>query len=94
MSILKKVLIFCFGIPFGIYIAFYLVVAGSNRTVFGRVTGFIETPFLWIAQSLYPAGSGQASGCFMILHLCFWGLLGGLLFLGVAVLLSKVTGDA
>ena len=46
MSILKKVLIFCFGVPFGIYIAFYLVVAGSNRTFFGRLTGFIETPFL------------------------------------------------
>jgi hypothetical protein len=38
-----------------------------------------------------PAGSTTRMGFFMVLHLCYFGLLGGLVLLGIAALWSKIT---
>ena len=98
MSIATKILAFCLGVPFGLYLAVYLVVAGSSKTVLGRVCGVVEAPVVLATEWLYPqathdtpAGSTRRMGFFMVLHLCYWGLLGGLLALGVVVALLEIT---
>ena len=90
MILALKILAFCLGVPFGAYLAVYLVVAGSNKTVLGRVCGIIEAPVVLVTEWVYPqathntpAGSTRRMGFFMVLHLCYWGLLGGLLALGM-----------
>ena len=92
MNILGKFLIFCLGVPIGIYIAFYIVIAGEDEKGIGRVAAFIEAPLFWISQTLSPPNSGGgAAGCFMLLHFSFWGVLGGLFLLGVVTLKSKIS---
>ena len=98
MSLATKIIAFCVGVPFGLYLAVYLVVAGSDKTAVGRGCGMIEAPVVLVTEWLYPqatystpAGSTRRMGFFMVLHLCYWGLLAGLLALGVAVAWQKLS---
>ena len=89
MSVAIKILVFCLGVPFGVYLGVYLVVAGSNKTALGRVCGIVEAPVVLVTEWLYPqathntpAGSTRRMGFFMVIHLSYWGLLAGLLAFG------------
>ena len=71
MNILGKFLIFCLGVPIGIYIAFYIVIAGEDEKGIGRVAAFIEAPLFWISQTLYPPNSG-GGGCWLLYASAFF----------------------
>ena len=97
MTWFKHILIFCVGIPFGLYFGIYIVIAGSNKTVLGRVAGVIEAPVMLLTELFFPAASYNTPtasttrmGFFMIVHLLYWCTLFGLTALGIAAAWRKL----
>jgi hypothetical protein len=86
MSAAGKTYAFLAGAGLGIFMAFYLVLSGDNSTGIGQAIVQIESPVMIIAHWIFGKVGMELS---LILHLGFWFLFGGLLFLGVGVLLSK-----
>lgn len=73
---------FCIGAFIGFDFAIYLSLGGHDRIT------LIEAPLFLIAKWTTSGSGGAFIGVFMLLHICFWILLGGLLFSGLAEFLS------
>jgi hypothetical protein len=76
----RHIVAFCIGGFIGFDFAIYLALGGHDRIT------LIEAPLFLIAK--WTTSDASFIGVFMALHLCFWTLLVGFLFWGVAAFFS------
>jgi hypothetical protein len=86
MNTTTKTAVFCVGAAIGAMIAISLALGGGWQHGLGRFAEIIEAPLGWTYYGLF--GHDAPIGYFFLLHLCFWCVLVGLMFLGVAAFFS------